>query len=167
MSAAGHMIDDLHIPAIVGPNTSQDTITSRARSADRQHGADTQRRCVDDSPSSLEDDDLHLAEWPIRSPARASHDAQINAEETQLKAARSKTTLKSASFSRRPLGRGTRTETFLASQGELITEPSTKQNVRIDGYTRRDERRPSSTELPALRYTHIIALEERPRPSPG
>ncbi|HEX4476285.1 MAG TPA: ABC transporter substrate-binding protein [Polyangiaceae bacterium] len=135
LRAAGHLVTDLGVPAIVGPNTSQDTI-------DVSNGLTIMAGTLVISPTGvassigdLVDNNLTWLMVPTdvqRAPLMIS---QINDLETMLKTARNETAVKlSVIFRNDALGVGTRTAlNSLTLNGKSLAD-NLGSNVQITGY---------------------------------
>jgi ABC-type branched-subunit amino acid transport system substrate-binding protein len=134
--AATHMVEDLHIAALVGPNTSSDSI-SVSNSISIKGG--TLMMTPSAVASSITELGGHLT-WLMaptdvqRSPLMI---LQINALESQLKTARNKTSIKfGLIFRDDALGQGTQTALLpLNINGKLITDGANTPYVKISGYS--------------------------------
>jgi branched-chain amino acid transport system substrate-binding protein len=108
--AATHLVSDLHVPAIVGPNTSQDTLDVSTEVTVPGGTVVMSPTGVASSIASLSDNDLTWLMVPSdvqRAPLMIS---QIGELENQLKSARGKTTVNlGIVFRNDALGIGTRT----------------------------------------------------------
>jgi len=139
--AAGHLVNDLHVPAIVGPNTSQDTLDVSTKVSVPGGTVVMSPTGVASSIAALTDNDLTWLMVPSdvqRAPLMIS---QINALEEALKAARSKSTVKlGVLFRNDALGIGTRTSlNDLELNGKPLADPlNLGQNVQIDPYSGAD-----------------------------
>ncbi|HEX7670643.1 MAG TPA: ABC transporter substrate-binding protein [Polyangiaceae bacterium] len=137
LRAAGHLITDLHVPAIVGPNTSQDTLDISNKLSVRSGTVLISPTAVASSIPDLLDDGLTWLMVPSdvqRAPLMMS---QINALETRLKDERSKTTVKLGVVYRDDaLGIGTRTSlNSLVLNGKALSDPlNLGTNVQITPY---------------------------------
>jgi ABC-type branched-subunit amino acid transport system substrate-binding protein len=132
--AATHLIDELHVPAIVGPNTSQDTINISQNISIKGGTVMMTPSAVASSIADLVDDDLTWLMAPSDVQRAPLMIKQINDLETQLKTDRSKTTIKFGIIYRDDaLGQGTQKALIpLKINGASLTgQPS---YVRIDGY---------------------------------
>ncbi|HEY5376569.1 MAG TPA: ABC transporter substrate-binding protein [Polyangiaceae bacterium] len=138
--AATHLVSDLHVPAIVGPNTSQDTLDVSTKVTIPGNTVIMSPTGVASSIASLSDNDLTWLMVPSdvqRAPLMIN---QIGVLEQSLKAARSKSTIKlGVVFRNDALGIGTRTSlNDLMLNGVSMTANLTNNNVRIDGYNGTD-----------------------------
>jgi ABC-type branched-subunit amino acid transport system substrate-binding protein len=137
LRAAGHLITDLHVPAIVGPNTSQDTLDISTKLSVRSGTVLISPTAVASSIPDLLDDGLTWLMVPSdvqRAPLMVS---QLNALETRLKDERSKTTIKLGVVYRDDaLGVGTRTSlNSLVLNGKALSDPvNLGTNVQITPY---------------------------------
>jgi ABC-type branched-subunit amino acid transport system substrate-binding protein len=135
--AAEHLVKDLGVPAIVGPNTSQDTLEVSAKVTVPNGTVVITPTAVASSITSLSDNDLTWLMVPSdvqRAPLMIS---QINSLETQLKEERQKDSVKlGIVFRDDALGVGTRTSlNGLTLNGKGLTDPlNLGNNVEIDGY---------------------------------
>jgi ABC-type branched-subunit amino acid transport system substrate-binding protein len=134
--SAEHLVKDLKVPAIVGPNTSQDTLDVSKVTV--QGGTVVMTpTAVASSIVSLNDKDLTWLMVPSdvqRAPLMIS---QLNDMETALKAERSLDTIKlGIVFRNDALGIGTRTSlNSLKLNGKALTDAiNLGNNVQIDGY---------------------------------
>jgi ABC-type branched-subunit amino acid transport system substrate-binding protein len=139
--AAEHLVKDLKVPAIVGPNTSQDTLDVSAKVTVPGGTVVITPTAVASSIPALSDKDLTWLMVPSdkqRAPLMVS---QIGALETQLKDERSVSTVKlGIVFRDDALGVGTRTSlNELMLNGKGLTDPLNLGNhVEIDGYLATD-----------------------------
>lgn len=135
--AAEHLVKDLGVPAIVGPNTSQDTLEVSTKVTVPGGTVVITPTAVASSITALDDDDLTWLMVPSdvqRAPLMIN---QINTLETELKAEREKSTVKlGIVFRDDALGVGTRTSlNGLTLNGKSLTDPLNLGNhVEIDGY---------------------------------
>ncbi len=136
--AAEHLVKDLQVPAIVGPNTSQDTLDVSAKVTVPGGTVVITPTAVASTITSLSDKDLTWLMVPSdvqRAPLMIS---QIGALETQLKDAREVSTIKlGIVFRNDALGVGTRTSlNELVLNGKGLTDPVNLGNhLEIDGYS--------------------------------
>jgi ABC-type branched-subunit amino acid transport system substrate-binding protein len=140
LRAAGHLINDLHVPAIVGPNTSQDTIDLSTKLS---VGAGTVLMTptgVASSIADLTDNDLTWLMVPSDVQRAPLMIQQINEIETKIRADHpEKTTVKlGIVFRNDALGSGTRTSlNDLTLNGKSLSDPintGANGNVTIDTY---------------------------------
>jgi branched-chain amino acid transport system substrate-binding protein len=135
--AAEHLVKDLHVPAIVGPNTSQDTIDVSTKVTIPNGTVVVTPTAVASSIVSLSDKDLTWLMVPSdvqRAPLMIS---QLNELERQLKEERELPKVKlGIVFRNDALGVGTRTSlNDLQLNGKGLTDPvNLGNNVEIDGY---------------------------------
>jgi ABC-type branched-subunit amino acid transport system substrate-binding protein len=135
--AAGHLVNDLHVPAIVGPNTSQDTLDVSTMVTVPGGTVVMSPTGVASSIAALNDNDLTWLMVPSdvqRAPLMIS---QINTLESSLKTARTETTVKlGVVFRNDALGIGTRTSlNDLVLNGKPLADPTNLgNNVQIDPY---------------------------------
>jgi branched-chain amino acid transport system substrate-binding protein len=145
--AAEHLVKDLNVPAIVGPNTSQDTLDVSAKVTVPGGTVVITPTAVASSITALSDKDLTWLMVPSdvqRAPLMMS---QIGVLEEQLKADRNVSTVKlGIVFRNDALGVGTRTSlNELILNGKSLADPLNLGNhVEIDGYAATD------TDLQAL-----------------
>jgi len=139
--AAEHLVKDLGVPAIVGPNTSQDTLDVSNKVTVPGGTVVITPTAVASSITALNDKDLTWLMVPSdvqRAPLMIS---QINALEAQLKDERSTSTIKlGIVFRNDALGVGTRTSlNDLVLNGKGLTDAINLGNhVQIDGYNAAD-----------------------------
>lgn len=135
--AAEHLVKDLGVPAIVGPNTSQDTLDVSSKVTVPGGTVVMTPTAVASSITALGDNDLTWLMVPSdvqRAPLMIS---QINALETELKGKRELDAIKlGIVFRNDALGVGTRTSlNELVLNGKSLTDPVNLGNhVEIDGY---------------------------------
>jgi ABC-type branched-subunit amino acid transport system substrate-binding protein len=135
--AGGHLITDLHVPAIVGPNTSQDTLDLSNKLSIAGGTVVMTPTGVASSIADLTDNDLTWLMVPTdvqRAPLMIS---QINALETQLKQARSESKVKLGVIYRNDaLGVGTRTslDPLIFNGKPLSDSVNVNNNVNFTGY---------------------------------
>jgi ABC-type branched-subunit amino acid transport system substrate-binding protein len=139
--AAEHLVKDLGVPAIVGPNTSQDTLDVSSKVTVPGGTVVITPTAVASSITALKDTDLTWLMVPSdvqRAPLMIS---QINVIEEQLKAERSVSTIKlGIVFRNDALGVGTRTSlNDLVLNGKGLSDPiNLGQHVSIDAYNAAD-----------------------------
>lgn len=139
--AAEHLVKDLHVPAIVGPNTSQDTLDVSTKVTVPGGTVVMSPTGVASSIAALTDNDLTWLMVPSdvqRAPLMIS---QISALEQDLKGDRSKSVVKlGIVFRNDALGIGTRTSlSDLVINGKPLPDPlNLGQNVQIDPYNGAD-----------------------------
>jgi ABC-type branched-subunit amino acid transport system substrate-binding protein len=139
--AAEHLVKDLGVPAIVGPNTSQDTLDVSSKVTVPGGTVVITPTAVASSITSLADDDLTWLMVPSdvqRAPLMIS---QLNEIETQIKEERGVEAVKlGIVFRNDALGVGTRTSlNDLVLNGKSLTDPVNLGNhVEIDGYAATD-----------------------------
>ena len=139
--AAGHLVNDLQVPAIVGPNTSQDTLDVSTKVTVPGGTVVMSPTGVASSIAALTDNDLTWLMVPSdvqRAPLMIS---QINTLEQSLKTARSKSIIKlGVVFRNDALGIGTRTSlNDLMLNGKPLADAlNLGQNVQIDPYNSAD-----------------------------
>jgi ABC-type branched-subunit amino acid transport system substrate-binding protein len=108
--ATRHLVDNLRVPAIVGPNTSQDTLNASTKVTIQAGTLVITPTAVASSIASLDDKGLTWLMVPTDVQRAPLMIRQINALETQLKAERGSATIKLGILYRDDaLGTGTRT----------------------------------------------------------
>jgi ABC-type branched-subunit amino acid transport system substrate-binding protein len=134
--AATHLIDDLHVSALVGPNTSQDTITLSQMISIKGDTVMMTPSAVASSIADLEDKDLTWLMAPSDVQRAPLMIQQINEIETTLKVARGNRPLKLGIIYRNDaLGQGTQTALIpLTFNGASLTAPSNVGKVFVDAY---------------------------------
>jgi ABC-type branched-subunit amino acid transport system substrate-binding protein len=138
MRAGDHLVGELAVPAIVGPNTSQDTLDLSGSISVPGGTVVMSPTAVASSVGALIDDDLTWLMVPTdvqRAPLMMS---QINAIEAELKAARALTTVKlGIVFRNDALGIGTRTSlNSLVLNGKPLSDSlNLGTNVHISPYS--------------------------------
>jgi ABC-type branched-subunit amino acid transport system substrate-binding protein len=139
--AAGHLVNELQVPAIVGPNTSQDTLDVSTKVTVPGGTVVVSPTGVASSIAALTDNDLTWLMVPSdvqRAPLMIS---QINELEQTLKADRAESVVKlGVVFRNDALGVGTRTSlNDLVLNGKPLADPiNLNQNVQIDPYNGSD-----------------------------
>jgi branched-chain amino acid transport system substrate-binding protein len=137
LRAGDHLVSELKVPAIVGPNTSQDTLDLSSSLSIPGGTVVMSPTAVASSVGSLIDDDLTWLMVPTDVQRAPLMLGQINALETELKAARATPTVKlGIVFRNDALGIGTRTSlNSLVLNGKPLSDAvNLGSNVRIDGY---------------------------------
>ncbi len=135
--AGGHLVDELKVPAIVGPNTSQDTLDLSMQVSVPGDTVVMSPTAVASSVAALSDDDLTWLMVPTdvqRAPLMVS---QLNVLEQQLEAARGTSSVKLGVVYRNDaLGVGTRTSlNSLTLNGKPISDAVNLGNkVHINAY---------------------------------
>jgi ABC-type branched-subunit amino acid transport system substrate-binding protein len=138
MRAGDHLVNELKVPAIVGPNTSQDTLDLSGSVSVPGGTVVMSPTAVASSIADLRDDGLTWLMVPSdvqRAPLMIS---QINALETQLRAERNLTTVKlGIVFRNDALGVGTRTSlNDLVINGKPVADTvNLGNNVHINPYS--------------------------------
>lgn len=137
LRAANHLVDDLHVPAIVGPNTSQDTLDVSTKVTVPGGTVVMSPTGVASSIAALSDNDLTWLMVPSdvqRAPLMIN---QIGVLETQLKADRGLKAIKlGIVFRNDALGIGTRTAlNDLMINGKALAG---NENVQISPYNGTD-----------------------------
>jgi branched-chain amino acid transport system substrate-binding protein len=138
MRAGDHLVGQLEVPAIVGPNTSQDTLDLSGSVSVPGGTVVMSPTAVASSVGALIDDDLTWLMVPTdvqRAPLMMS---QINAIETELKAARALPSVKlGIVFRNDALGTGTRTSlNSLVLNGKSLSDATNLGNhVHINPYS--------------------------------
>jgi len=136
-NASGHLVDELHVPAIIGPNTSQDTLDVSNQVTVPGGTLVISPSAVASSITSLPDKDLTWLMVPTDVQRAPLMIEQINELETQLKRDRSLNAVKlGIVFRDDALGKGTRQSLdSLVINGKPIADSSNfGHNVLIDGY---------------------------------
>jgi ABC-type branched-subunit amino acid transport system substrate-binding protein len=140
--AATHLVNDLHVPAIVGPNTSQDTLDVSTKVTVPGNTVVMSPTGVASSIASLSDNDLTWLMVPSdvqRAPLMIS---QINALEQALKTGpKMKTNVKlGVVFRNDALGIGTRTSLndLMINGASMTATINLNNSVQIDGYNSTD-----------------------------
>ena len=140
--AATHLVDDLHVPAIVGPNTSQDTLDVSTKVTVKAGTVVMSPTGVASSIANLSDDDLTWLMVPSdiqRAPLMIN---QINAIETQIKADdSSKANVKlGIVFRNDALGNGTRQglDNLILNGKSIADAYNLNTYVKIDPYNGAD-----------------------------
>lgn len=140
---ATHLISDLRLPAIVGPNLSQDTIDVTLGNPSTGLPSSAQSgtllitpAAVANAIANLPDNGLTFQMVPTDVQRVPLMKAQINALETQLKAARSLTKIRLGIFYRDDaLGKGTSDAlTTLTINGGTLAAAIGRGEVRVDSY---------------------------------
>ncbi|HEX2874389.1 MAG TPA: hypothetical protein VHP33_24210 [Polyangiaceae bacterium] len=136
--AAEHLVKDLGVPAIVGPNTSQDTLDVSTKVTVPGGTVVITPTAVASSITALGDNDLTWLMVPSDVQRAPLMIAQLGALETKLKEERELTQVKlGIVFRNDALGIGTRTSlNELVLNGKSLTDPVNLGNhVEIDGYS--------------------------------
>lgn len=137
MRAGSHLIEDLKVPAIVGPNMSQDTIELSRELSVPNGTVVMSPTAVASSITALIDDDLTWLMVPTDVQRAPLMNSQIGELEARLKAERKVKYVKlGVVFRDDALGIGTRTGlNSLIINGEPISHPvNLGTNVRISAY---------------------------------
>jgi len=155
--AATHLVTDLHVPAIVGPNTSQDTLDVSTKVSVPGGTVVMSPTGVASSIASLTDNDLTWLMVPSdvqRAPLMIN---QIGVLETQLKADRAVKTIKlGIVFRNDALGIGTRTAlNDLMINGKSLAG---NENVQINPYNGADADQQALVEKYLAFLPDIIVL---------
>jgi ABC-type branched-subunit amino acid transport system substrate-binding protein len=141
--AATHLISDLHVPAIVGPNLSQDTLDLTTGNAAIGLPSSAQAGTALFTPAgfasslaTIPDNGLTFMMVPSDTQRVPLLKTQINAVENELKAARSKATIKLAVYYRNDAGGiGTRDGLdSLTINGTTLSQAISLGTVREDAY---------------------------------
>jgi branched-chain amino acid transport system substrate-binding protein len=135
--AAEHLVKDLKVPAIVGPNTSQDTLDVSNKVTVPGGTVVITPTAVASSITALNDKDLTWLMVPSDVQRAPLMIAQLNEMEEALKLERNKETIKlGIVFRNDALGVGTRTSlNDLKLNGKSLTDAINLGNhVEIDGY---------------------------------
>jgi branched-chain amino acid transport system substrate-binding protein len=139
--AAKHLVNELEVPAIVGPNTSQDTLDVSAKVTVPGGTVVITPTAVASSITAIGDDDLTWLMVPSDKQRAPLMISQISALEAQLKVDRNVETIKlGIVFRNDALGVGTRTSlNDVTLNGKGLTDPLNLGNhVQIDGYNATD-----------------------------
>ncbi len=137
MRAGDHLVTELKVPAIIGPNTSQDTLDLSSSVSIPGDTVVMSPTAVASSVGSLLDDDLTWLMVPTDVQRAPLMIGQINALETDLEAARGTTSVKlGIVFRNDALGVGTRTSlNDLMLNGKRLSDPvNLGNNVHINAY---------------------------------
>lgn len=135
--ASDHLVNELHVPAIVGPNTSQDTLDLSTQVSVPAHTVVMSPTAVASSIGALIDNDLTWLMVPTdvqRAPLMIS---QINELEKSIKSERGAATVKLGIVYRNDaLGTGTRTSlNDLVLNGKPLSDSvNLGNNVHINAY---------------------------------
>ena len=129
--AANHLVTNLKVPAIVGPNTSQDTIDVSNKVTIQAGVAVLSPSAVAASIADLLDNDLTWLMIPSDDQRAQLMIKQINDLEVQLKTARAVSSIKlSIIYRNDALGIGTRTSLDkLQLNGKALSDPSNAGSV--------------------------------------
>jgi ABC-type branched-subunit amino acid transport system substrate-binding protein len=137
LRAGEHLVHDLKVPAIIGPNTSQDTLDLSDQLTIAAGTLVISPTAVASSIAHLRDDGLTWLMVPSDEQRAPVMMQQINALETQLKQERDRDVLKlGVVFRDDALGLGTRVSlNALVFNGKALSDPlNLGNNVRIDPY---------------------------------
>jgi len=140
MRVAKHLVTDLHVPAIVGPNTSQDTLDLSNKMTVARGTLMMTPTAVASSISDLLDEDLTWLMVPSDVQRAPLMMQQINDLEKKITADRGVDSVKlGIIFRNDALGAGTRTSlNSLILNDKPLSDPvnagSAAGNVKIDGY---------------------------------
>ena len=151
LRAATHLVSDIHVPAIVGPNTSQDTLDVSNKVTILANVLVVSPTAVAASIGDLVDKDLTWLMIPSDNQRAQLMMKNISEVETNLRAQRNLTNVKlSIIYRDDALGVGTRTSMdALVINGKLLSDPiNLGTNVHIDHY---DPKQPD--------YASIITAE--------
>lgn len=135
--AGGHLVNDLHVPAIVGPNTSQDTLDLSNKLTIAAGTLLMSPTAVASSIADLLDDNLTWQVVPTDVQRAPLMIQEINVLESQLKAARQQAELKLAIIYRDDaLGQGTRLAlNTLVFNGKALSDPDNLgEHVHVNPY---------------------------------
>jgi len=135
--AGTHLVNELHVPAIVGPNTSQDTLDMTQRISKAGGTVLMTPSAVASSIEALDDDDLTWLMAPSDEQRAPLMIQQINALETDLIAARGNRPIKLGIIYRNDaLGKGTQTAlNTLTLNGKPFGDPiNLNNNILVDPY---------------------------------
>jgi ABC-type branched-subunit amino acid transport system substrate-binding protein len=137
MRAGQHLVEQLHVPAIVGPNTSQDTLDLSNKLTIAAGTLLMSPTAVASSIADLLDNGLTWQIIPTDVQRAPLMIQTINTLETQLRAARNRDVMKlSVIYRDDALGQGTRVSlNALQFNGKPLADPlNLGSNVRIDPY---------------------------------
>jgi ABC-type branched-subunit amino acid transport system substrate-binding protein len=137
LRAGQHLVEDLKVPAIVGPNTSQDTLDLSNKLTIAAHTLVLSPTAVASSIADLRDDGLTWQIIPTDVQRAPLMIQQITALETRLRQERSKPTIKLGVVYRDDaLGQGTRVSlnALMLNAKPLADSVNLGDNVRIDPY---------------------------------
>lgn len=134
--AAKHLVDEVKVPAIVGPNTSQDTLDVSNKVTIAAGVAVLSPSAVAASISDLLDNDLTWLMIPSDDQRAELMKLQINAVETQLRTERNRSAIKlSIIYRNDALGIGTRTSLDkLVLNGKPLADATNAANVHVVPY---------------------------------
>ncbi len=135
--AATHLIEDLHVPAIVGPNTSADTLRLSNEYSIPGKTLVMTPTGVASSIADLDDDALTYQMVPTDVQRAGLMMEQINSLEAAAKSERGLSTVKlGVVFRKDALGEGTRTAlNDLTFNGKALADAvNFGNNIQIDGY---------------------------------
>jgi len=137
LRTARHLADDLHVPAVVGPNVAEDVITVTQQVSARAGMLLMSPTAPPDPVSNLVDNGLTWRAVPSDSQRAKLLIDQINEVETSLKAARGNRPLRLAiPFRNDALGLSARDSISgkLLFNGHFISDPQNAQYVSLDPY---------------------------------
>jgi ABC-type branched-subunit amino acid transport system substrate-binding protein len=137
MRAGSHLVDDLQVPAIVGPNTSQDTLDLSNKLSIKGGTAVLSPTAVASSIADLADNDLTWQMVPTDVQRAPLMIREIGDLETRLRHDRARDQLRlSVIFRNDALGQGTRQALDdLTFNGAPLSAPvNLGTNVRVDPY---------------------------------
>ncbi|MDB4883505.1 MAG: Branched-chain amino acid transporter, amino acid-binding protein, partial [Gemmatimonadetes bacterium] len=141
LRAGDHLINELHVPGMVGPTTSQDTLDISLKMSIAAGTVIISPNAVASSIGDLPDQDLTWLLVPSDQQRGPLMISQINQIESELKIARSKSTLKlSIIYRNDALGVGSYSAlSSLQFNGKPLSDAinagSPSGNVRLDAYT--------------------------------
>jgi branched-chain amino acid transport system substrate-binding protein len=141
LRAGEHLVSELHVPAIIGPNTSQDTLDLSNELTIAAGTAVISPTAVASSISALLDDDLTWLMVPSDEQRAPLMMHQIQALESELRSGRKLDRVKlGVVFRNDALGIGTRSAlNGLVFNGATLADPiNLGDHVRIDPYDYRD-----------------------------
>jgi branched-chain amino acid transport system substrate-binding protein len=159
--AGEHLVDDLHVPAIVGPNTSQDTLDLSSNLTIAKGTVMMTPTAVASSITALLDDDLTWLMVPSDVQRAALMIQQIGELEKAIKADRGAATVRvGVAFRNDALGIGTRTSlNDLVINGKGIADAvNLGNNLRIDPYDPASPDQKSVVEAQAKFAPDIVVL---------
>lgn len=156
LRAGAHLVNDLHVPAIVGPTTSQDTITLTQQVTAPGGAVLITPTAAASSVADLDDDGLTFEMIPNDAQQGIMLIRQIHDLEQQIKVATGKAAIKLAIvFRNDAIGVGTRVSlNALTLNGSPIASAANAPNVRIDAVA------PDAPDLGALARAYVGFLPD-------
>ena len=137
LRAGRHLIEELHVPAIVGPNTSQDTLDLSNKLSIGAHTVVLSPTAVASSIADLLDEGMTWQITPTDVQRAPLTIEQINELEARMRLERKRSTIKLGVVYRDDaLGQGTRISlnTLMFNGKPLVDPVNLGNNVRIDPY---------------------------------